>query len=247
MKSGRGSLRCRPWFAFGLVLMVCGPLQAAVYDLATDWSDTANPNGVWALWKSPGKLFTIRQTDYFADGSNQVAWADDQIGPPEPDGRYHVPAWMKATGTWSLVTPGTIVMHGVDPNVTPGLSYSSVTWTSPSDGTISIEGGVWHGGLNRPQIWSIRKNGTTLSSGEFNYTDPYTQANPFDFASGSGGAGALNQFVSTGDVIELVIGPKSGTVGTFVGLTFAIELVPEPASLCLLSLGGLFLLRRRRS
>lgn len=246
MKVRRGSHRYCPWIAFGLVLVAYGPLQAAVYNLAADWSDTNNPNGVWALWKSPGKLLTIHQSDYLANGSNQAAWADDQIGPREPDGRYHVPAWLKVSTSWSMATPGTIVMHGVDPNVTPGLSYSSVTWTSPSAGIASIRGGIWHGGLNRPQVWDIRKNGTTLTSGLINYTDPYTQANPFDFASGSGGPAVMTQAVLPGDVLELVIGPKQGTVGTFVGLNFEIELVPEPASLCLLGLGGLLLLRRSR-
>lgn len=63
-----------------------GVAQTVVYNLASDWSDVNNPNGVWALYKAPGQLFTINQANY---STGQPAWADDV-----PTNNAHVPVWM---------------------------------------------------------------------------------------------------------------------------------------------------------
>jgi hypothetical protein len=188
------------------------PTATDVYDLANDWSDSRNPNGVWGLYKAPQKLFTTNQHDWFSNGTHQNAWADA----PYPQ-LTHVPMWMKINDTLgnlfindreqytNFVDKGYIIMHGAESDRS-GTEYSRVIWTSPIQGTIKIVGGLWMAKeYNRPMIWEIRKNSVVLSTGELSQGDPYSINNPCEYAYGSGGSMALVQPVEIHDEIELMI------------------------------------------
>ncbi|MBX9628342.1 MAG: hypothetical protein K2X82_31370 [Gemmataceae bacterium] len=222
---------------------LAGPARAGlVYNLANDWSDVNNPNGVWALDKAPGTPFTVNQSDWWANGTKQRAWADQ----PFPQ-QAHVPVWMKVTAPSQFTDPnfvdaGTVVVHGAETGRT-GTEFTSVVWTSPVEGIVDIAGGAWVlKSFDRPMIWEFSKNGTSLTSGTLTQGDPYTKSNPFDFAAGSGGASALSFAVAAGDTVTLTVyrGPTA-PYSTFVGLNLTITAtpaaVPEPASAATLALG----------
>ena len=207
----------------------------AVYDLTADWSDAANPNGVWSLKKNHADLFTTNLPDYFQNGSNQAAWADD----PSPQLR-HVPVWMKTNAE------GLIHAHGAELDRT-GSDYTGAVWTSPLAGEIQIDGEAWTTWLSgRAMRWQLRVNGALVSEGDLIANGSNDAGNPFDFADGSGGPGVLTQIVGVGDQVELGLLSVSqgGNLGDTIGLRFAI--VPEPATLVFLAAGALSLTVRRK-
>jgi len=210
-------------------------LYATNYDLNDDWSDLSNPNGVWSLVKNhEGDLFTTNQPDYYNDGSNQNAWADDLWGT-----LAHVPYWMK----WN--DDGLIYAHTPEFDRT-GTDYTSAVWTSPLAGPVEISGELWSTWVSGRELsWQLKLNGTIISSALLVADGTYDENNPFDLADGSGGAAALTQTVEIGDTLELglVSISENGNLGDEVGLEFTI--LPEPSSLALLGVGVLALVRRK--
>jgi hypothetical protein len=242
--------------AFSLVARA----HAQTYDLADDWSDVNNPNGAWALYKAPGQLFTINQSDWYNNGTNQPAWADapsTTAFPPNP----LVPMWAKAIGDFGalfgdsiyngFVDTGTVFMASAE-SFRTSSDFSSVVWTSPHDGLVRIEGGLWISkAFDRPHTWELIKNGAVFTSGALTQADSYSKTNPFAFAAGSGGASAVELAVAANDQIELLMYRPLGTLipGTFVGMNYQIRFVPEPSSriLGVLAMIGLVAARSRRS
>ena len=217
-----------------------------IFDLATDWSDTQNPNGPWAYNEGNNTLPHVdRWLPSFLPGG-QPAWATSASG------FGHVPAWFKSTVSpptgfdWEI---GDVVAHSTDNARGESLGLTNVTWTSPTNGTINISGNAWLGvDRGRGNQWNLLLNGSIFTSGSISSGDPFNRSNPFDFSAGSGGASALQNLpVSSGDVIELQIIKTSGS-GEFTGVNLAIEQfespssIPEPSSLILI-VGGLLALR----
>lgn len=206
-----------------------------------------NPNGAWALYKAPNVLFDTVQSDWYNNGTNpkQPAWADAPGPNPIPPNPL-VPMWAKAVGDvgtlsggdyGGFVDVGTVFMHSAEEFRT-GTDFSSVVWTSPSNGTIHVDGGVWmaQAFTDRPHQWELRKNGSIITGGPLAYGDGFDKSNPFLFSMGSGGTSAIDQSVVQNDKIELLI-YKTGSFfapGTLVGIDLGIKLVPEPNTMALL-------------
>ena len=95
----------------GSVLAVQGA-RAAVWDLAADWSDVNNPNGVWTLIDETGSPFATNVADWDPTagifGSAQPAWADA----PFPNAG-HVPMFFKRSSDASIldVPVGRVGLH----------------------------------------------------------------------------------------------------------------------------------------
>ena len=219
---------------FSLVLCI-GPAEAAMWDLGADWSDDQNPNGVWTLMKSNTATFTINQPDYFQNGSNQRAWADEPASL-----NAHVPFWLKGKDN------GVIIAHGAELDRT-GTDYTSAVWTSPLAGDVQVGGALWNTWRSGRQMrWQLRVNDTVVSQGDLYGNGVYDEASPFALADGNGGSAALTQTVQIGDRLELALVSMSsgGNLGDNLGVEFTI--VPEPATLSLLAVGALAIMRRRR-
>ena len=85
------------------------------------------------------------------------------------------------------------------------------------------------GDIGRSVDWSVKLNGTSLTSGTVYDGDPYSRAMPFDFATGSGGPGALQLIaVVPGDEITFEAAQGSGSLnGDIVGVQFMVTVGPD--------------------
>lgn len=239
--------------ACSVAALTAAMAQASFFDIVNDWSDVNNPMGQWSLYKNPTQLFGVNQADWFGDGSNLRAWADD----PYPQ-HLHVPFWAKIdaahANTHGLDAPAdSIMMHGNDPGRT-GTNYTALFFTAPTAGTAVVAGDTWMSAktLPRGMNWRLLLNGNLLTEGFTSFNDNYTSASPLSFAAGTGGAGALTMQVAAGDLIELQMLPNynSPNDGTpwIAGLHMSVDLtpVPEPSAMLALAAGSMALLRRRR-
>lgn len=223
-----------PCFALTCLSFFCleqGFAATVVYDVAADWSDEQNPNGVWTYTGNNGAVLSVSLEEWDPHGSifsGQRGWANATL--PEPN---HVPMWFKASEPSLLDVPG-VGVHGSEGSID---AWVGIVWRSPVDGSVSIGGGVWQawkseigvfGGnhRNRNSDWRLRHNNTVLASGNVSGTDAYSSASPFTLVAGTTG-GSLNEIrVATGDEIVLeFISPTS--YATFIGIDLVITATEE--------------------
>lgn len=212
--------------------------QAFSWDLQAEWSDVNNPNGPWKLEKSPGSLFTIQQGDYWQNGSNQKAWADEPFNL-----NAHVPFWMKVTDITAYsgadILLGDIAAHTPEIDRT-GFETTVLTWTSPVAGVMNIGGGVWFPfQRGRHVTLELRHNNTTLYNSILPGNGTWTRSNPY-------GLGHQRNF-AVGDLLELRLTSSNVNLGEIVGVNLSVNPVPEPATMLALAAGAAVLLRRRRA
>jgi hypothetical protein len=164
--------------------------SAVTYDLASDWSDTSNPNGVWQYRAGNAPISTHFSTfgpgDVTSFNAAQPAW----VG--AASGHNSIPAWFKSSGAIvyepSTTTPdptydapaGRIITHTNDPDTGNDVSASNVLWTSPVSGIATISGDTWMArkSLGRSNDWYLIINGTTVTQGVVSSTDAYTSSSP---------------------------------------------------------------------
>jgi hypothetical protein len=202
---------------FGLALIAASRLPAQGWDLAADWSNTTNPNGVWTyqVGGSTGILGT-RGSDSFGPPGAPAIWST---------GSNYV-GWSQSNGSesgnnWDLPV-GDIYAH---------TGPVEIEWTSPISGTISITGGTWMiRDIGRSADWALTFGATTLDSGSLYSGDP--------FSSGSPDTISALVSVNPGDVI-MFSASSSGTPD-YIALNLAIATVPEPATGALVA--GIFML-----
>lgn len=222
--------RHRILIVLGLFLSVYSwaPVVAQTYDLRGDWSEAANPNGVWSCnvndiplphvgaWDEPERTCTLPQP----------AWARAEF----PPGAF-LPAWFRATcsaSDWPVTNgdwlTGDIVVHAAT-----AVEVSNVTWTSPNSGFVTVSGAVWMArNIGRDNEWWIWHNNDRLTGGYIYHGDPYSRSSPCSFAVGSGGPEVLCGIaVSAGDTIRLSLTPFSSW-GEFVGVDLRITLIDIP-------------------
>jgi hypothetical protein len=199
---------------------------ATTYDLAADWSNDDNPNGVWTYREGIDALPFVPDWTPLNNGpAAQPAWAPSTVS-----GNF-LPAWFKSTtnnpeGMDFLL--GDVVVHSTDGFNGSASGVANVIWTSPSNGVVDIVGAVWMTReIGRSNQWTLFFNGVPLTAGNISSGDEFNRANPFNFANGSGGPTVLNGIeVSINDVIELRIEKTSG-FGDFVGVNLTITLTED--------------------
>ena len=235
-------VRCR--FSFGRRAP-----WATAYDLKTEWSDAANPNGVWTYREGANALPHVASWQSTLGGWSvaQPGWAKSE------NGSDRLPFWFNSNGSETFAhdfLAGDIVVHTTDPANGVGSGVANVIWTSPDAGTASITGGVWMGrDIGRANDWQILKNGAPLTGGSIFSGDAFSRATPFLLTAGSGGASAVTNIpIAVGDTLELrfTLAGTSGS-GDFVGTNFTVNtVVPEPGIMAIALIGAVPLLARRR-
>jgi PEP-CTERM motif len=254
----RGTSMKIRWFlrVVALVLATAGvtPCFAASFDLTSDWSDAANPNGVWT-YRGDSNVLPHVSNWASANGvpPGQDAWAPGRTTPPG-----FLPAWMKVTTVLPLLGDetaiGDIVTHTFDStNGAPGFAEANVIWTAPAAGVADITGKLWQARnlAGRNQHWTLFVNGVDTAHGDFigGSATPFTKnTNPATFSD-------LGVSVFGGEVVELRVATTAG-FGDFVGASEHVNFspsaatVPEPSTFALLGIGSLGLLglayRRRK-
>jgi hypothetical protein len=211
-----------------LVLAVVGQSKADVYDLLTDWSDTDNPNGPWAYLEGNNPLPHVDSWQSQLGGWTmaQSGWARSE------NGNNRLPFWFQSNGSENFSPDwlaGDIIVHTHDDVNGVGNGLAAVTWTSPDGGTITISGAVWNGrNIGRGNDWRLYLNDQLLTSGHIESGDGHTRDQPFDLATGSGGADVLVDVpVAAGDLVRLEL-QRTTQPGDFVGVNLTIELVQIP-------------------
>lgn len=201
---------------------------APIWNLAADWSNTDNPNGVWSYNSAPGEPITTSWPDWDPDsnnsfGSPQPAWAAAPF--PQND---HVPVWFKriSDSAGMDIPLGEVGMHG--PEWNDPVRWVGVSWTNPQDHPVHVFGSVWyaHPGAGRSADWRVRLNDTELTAGTVAEGDGHPSDNPFRLSEGSGGADALRDLViSPADMIAIEFISET-TWSCFAGLDVQIVVCP---------------------
>jgi Bacterial Ig domain len=202
------------------------------WNLRTDWSNTQNPNGVWSY--RAGDLVLPAQLNHessFCWLSPQFAWARSANDNDRAPALYRQSApFIFECLRVTEIECGDIATHTGDPYGGIGGFPSVFAWTSPITGFVSVTGAVWLGrDVGRSVDWSVKLNGTSLTSGTVYSGDPYSRAMPFDFATGSGGPAALQLIaVVPGDEITFEAAQGNGSPnGDIVGVQFMVTAGPD--------------------
>jgi hypothetical protein len=209
-----------------LVLAAPPALAAQMYDLTTDWSDVANPNGSWCLREGGNALPHVSAWQGLAGDFTQAqpAWARFPVG------TSNLPCFFRSSATVGIAhdwLDGDVVCHTTDDGNGIGSGAANVTWTSPAAGTIAVTGAAWMGrDIGRGNHWSLALDGVALTSGDVASGDAYSRTNPMSFAAGSGGAGVLASLtVHAGSVLELDL-TRTSVPGDYIALRLHVDLTP---------------------
>ncbi len=200
-----------------------GRCAGQTWDLARDWSDAHNPNGVWSYDHGDGPITNhvdcIEPSEF---PTCQPAWATC------PSGSSCVPYWFKTVGASVHDLPvGHVGMHGSkDPD------EARAVWTSPINGVVTVKGDVWLArDIDRSMHWTLYHNNVSLTGGDLASGDPYSSSHPFDIVSGSGGPEVLTFPVSIGDTVSLGMTRLSSSA-EFAGIDLTIAEVQTRTDGC---------------
>ncbi len=194
------------------------------YDLATDWGDSANPNGPWTYREGTNALPRVAAWQR-GDGTysgEQPGWARSESG----DDR--VPLWYRTLGLENFGSPvdvrvGDVLVHtNNDPTLT-GNGNANVVWTSPRAGMVDVDGALWiPRDIGRSNDWFVYLNSTLLTQGSLATGSGHDRAHPLRLAAGSGGGTALRGLpVVAGDEVRLEF-VKSASFGDLVGVNLSV-------------------------
>ncbi|MDQ2800878.1 MAG: hypothetical protein M3Y13_14700 [Armatimonadota bacterium] len=240
-------------------------VNAQTYNLAADWSDTSNPNGVWQYGTFDG---TPSSFTPFPDHVSAYI----NVGPPAFSGNQ--PAWTDTLNTGNNGSPEGLAksvgnaLSGFDFPVgrvgghTPASSKSlAIQWTAPAAGTVDLSGGTWMWqDIGRVETISLFDNGTALFQNVAipSQASGVNSSKTFTFAqaivAGGGSLSSLSAVpVAAGDKFVLSFARQTGSTEYFVGADYTVKLapaVPEASSLVSLGLGllplGLMAYRKSR-
>ena len=187
------------------------PVVIGTHNLAADWSDASNPNGLWSLKRNSSNIST-----------HVNAWNGGAfVGGPQPawvinDNIAQVPNFFKRVadgGSYDLPA-GTTAGHAPG----AGMGTSKVVWTSDETGTVQVTGEIWYASsLGRSVQWGLYLNGSSLSVGGIvSDGDPYSSSSPLEFS-----ADGLS--ITPGDTIALHLWAPGGQQwGDVVGFDLTI-------------------------
>jgi len=229
----------------------------AVWDLETDFSTSTatstgiGPDGAWRfeykdaddaddldatnLWASSAELPT-----YF--GGDGVAPDSGWFVPGVPGGSAvdHPFIGQNQIRVDPGVDLGDIIAHPISGG-SPTQGIIEVIWVAPTNTIVDVSGNIWGSRSgptsSRNHVWDFLHNASSLDSGTWNNNSGKANKTAF---------GTTELSVLAGDQVLLRTYRGSAGVDEF-GVDFTVTEIPEPASLALLSIGGMLALGRRRA
>jgi len=196
-----------------LTLLLAAAQAPCGWDLATDWSDAANPTGPWS-YNAGAAPINAWQADWAGSGNSAWSAAGSGFG--------HVPAIGRISGATAAgfgpdAAAGVIFVHSNDPANGTDVDLANVTWTSPVSGNVRVQGALWHpdtpGHIGRGNDWRLLHNGAVLDSGTLTFGDGFGPLAPRH----------LNApiTVAAGDVVRLEFA-RNGPFGTIHCVQLAV-------------------------
>jgi hypothetical protein len=204
--------------------------RGAVFDAASDFSLSANPNGAWSYGYQdslggPLNAYEVATADWRGT-SNLEAWTTDRIG-VDPN-ISHNPTDAELSFVTVHVPPNGLTLH---PG--PGGQPSVLRWTAPAADAYAVTA-------------AFRGNDETTTDVHVLHND----ASVFDgrvTTYGEGPSFSTVLTVAAGDTIDFAVGNGSnGYFNDSTGLSATITPLPEPLGMMALSLAALGLMRRPR-
>jgi len=201
---------------------------ATTYDLKSQWSKTANPNGPWTV--SQGASALPRDKDWTAISNADSAYnparghiRQPSFAPGNHPGHF-LPAWFKAAVTpndpaygWSK---GDLILHTTDEFNGIGSGLAGVTFTAPAGGSARLSGYLYNArNMGRPQAWTLAFDGVVIAEGSLPGDGTFTHDHKQEFD-------VTGVPLSAGDAVDLTIyedGGPSGP-GDFVGLDLKVTI-----------------------
>lgn len=239
MKSEKNR-RTRMWktFCWSVVLAFLSygyTAQATTFDVAADFSETNNPNGVWSYgWSSTLTSALNLYPDNVKMGAiiDIDTWTDVVVFPSYAPNVAH-----NGTGSINNDHP-TITWQTGQFSLHPGGNheYSHARWIAPYAGTFDITStftGIDHS-LGTTTDVHVLHNGTSLFYEEVNgYNDTCS----------------FSTTVSVGmdDTIDFAVGDGINQNHSGDTTALSVTITPEPATILLLGLGGIVLRKKRRT
>jgi len=215
-----------------VVYLTCNLCFAQTFDVATDFSATNNPNGVWSYGQSeslasPLNLYNENikvLTDLDLWDTENSLWNNPNV--------IHNPTANVITDVGNRITwqPGQLSLH-------PGFDgvYSHARWTSPVAGTIDIAA----------TFVGLDEDGTTVDVHVLHNSSSLFESWIHSYAAPESFSGTIT--VGIGDTIDFAVGygDNYNLLDDTTGLSATITTVPEPATLLLLGLGAVMLRKKR--
>lgn len=195
--------------------------SAGVFNLTSDFSDTANPNWQWTFTRggTPFQHFISTINHPLNPAATNGFWGTSSTS----DYQSSV---LKMTGNGPLgghaltdFLAGDVMCHGTN----TGGPDTEIVWGGQVRGTVTVTGKVWYGhsGVNRVGRYELRHNAAVLSSS--NVAVANNRPNPILF----NGGGTIS--LQPGETIRLGILPAAGQqFACFMGVDMTVTFTPHP-------------------
>ncbi len=211
----------------GSIVLAAPPARAQTYDLAADWSITANPNGAWTYGRMDASL------NFFPFTSTvDAAYLGDFTGPqPSWNGGYPM-VLGKSTETCIHDFP----LDRVGGHTYNDSNYMAVRWTAPTGGRFDISGGAWmFREIGRADLISLYINGVALfddvliparSAG--NNSGATFRLGDAMIADGRSASALLQVPLAAGDTVTLAVRKTAASpYGDYVGVDLTITVTND--------------------
>lgn len=195
--------------------------SAGVFDLTSDFSESANPNWQWSFTNggTPLQKFTSSVPNSMNNAAGNGMWTTSAASNYQTS-VLKVTADGPAAGlTVNDFLAGDVIAHGTN----QGGSELEIRWGGQVRGTVTVTGKTWyaHSFVNRVGRFELRHNTGVLASG--NVAIANNRPNPINF----GGGGTIT--LQAGDTIRLAIGPAAGQpFAPLMGVDLTINFTPHP-------------------
>jgi len=199
-----------------------------LYDLTTEWSNTNNPNGVWSYNQDTTPISEF-QTFWWGMGGWGYSWIGEgcilkagayPTGITDPWGQTLTPPH-----DWKA---GDVVMHAISQVYGGDTTFANITWTSPGNGTISINGRAWDAQIfaDRDVSWLLIVGGQTVAQ-RSSVRGLFRKDKASRFSANQTAKHSLNGIpVTQGEVVEFRVVANT-YYGHFVGVQEQITFNPN--------------------